>query len=131
MIPMEACKDRQPYRLRSRNLRLGVYSAATHGFLGIREKFGSRFLAEEFHWETGAPFGSAKPLEELPDRLPDEVEVKESLGPICLTCGVAMEYNGKDAWQHLVSTNCREPRPVNHTNAPLARWMKAMEAKYP
>ena len=132
MIPMEACQDRQLYRLRSRNLRLGVYSAATHGFLGIREKFGARFAAEEYHWDTGPPFGTAKPLEELLEQLPEAIVLMEILpGTVCRTCGGPVEYNGKDAWFHLTPTTCGQIRPVTRRNAVLEEWLEEMERRYP
>lgn len=58
-LRMGSLKDGQVYRIRSRNLVIGVWRAATQGFIGIREKFGSVYLFEEYHWETGAPFGTA------------------------------------------------------------------------
>ena len=64
-ILIENCINGNLYRIRSRNLFLGVWDEKVKGFIGIREKFGSRFLATEYHWDTGAPFGTASPLEDL------------------------------------------------------------------
>jgi hypothetical protein len=35
------------------------------GCMGKREKFGDWFLFTEFHWDTGAPFGTLRPMIEL------------------------------------------------------------------
>ena len=132
MIALDACRDSMLYRLMSRNLRLGVFSIAKRSFLGMREKFGARFAAEEYHRETGPPFGTAKPQEELPERLPDNIEMLEVLpGAKCSTCGVLVEYNGKDAWIHLAPSDCALIRPVTRQNVPLETWLMQMEEKYP
>lgn len=66
-IPLDRCKHGFLYRLDSRNLRYGVFNEKTKGFSGIRRKFDMVFLFEEYHWDTGEPYGTAKPLEELED----------------------------------------------------------------
>jgi len=75
-IPLADCRDRLVYRLSSRNLGLGVFVAQTQGFIGIREKFGSEFLFPEYHWDTGPPLGTARPLEVL-GRVPKRIRLKE------------------------------------------------------
>jgi hypothetical protein len=64
MIPIEDCKKGYLYLINSRNLDLAVYDG-DGGFIGIREKFGQRFLFTEFHWDTGEPYGTVRPQEEL------------------------------------------------------------------
>lgn len=66
-IPLAECKHGWRYLLDSRNLRTGVYDQKTRGFTGIRVKFDSVFLFTEYHWDTGVPYGTAKPLQELED----------------------------------------------------------------
>jgi hypothetical protein len=66
-IPLASCKHGFLYRLDSRNLRYGVFNEKTKGFMGIRRKFTMVFLFEEYHWDTGEPYGTVKPLEELED----------------------------------------------------------------
>ena len=75
-IPIEECVDRGIYRIHSRNLEVGAYIAAKAEFIGIREKLGDEYLFGEFHWDTGAPFGTVKP-KELLGMVPDDIEVKE------------------------------------------------------
>lgn len=55
------------YSLISRNLNFGVWNPETSGFTGVREKFGDLYLFEEYHWDTGEPYGTATPLEDVAD----------------------------------------------------------------
>lgn len=65
-IPKEECKLGFVYRICSRNLAYGVYTGHEKGgFVGVREKFDSLFLFEEYHWDNGPPFGTVKPIEEV------------------------------------------------------------------
>lgn len=70
--------DLQPrvlYRLKSRNLSCGVWNPGTHGFIGIREKFGDHFLFTEYHWDEPA-FATARPLYEV-DVMPEWMPLEE------------------------------------------------------
>lgn len=58
-IPLDELEHGRVYKVRSRNLVVGVWNAPSRGFLGIREKFGNRFLFQEFHYDNGPPFGTA------------------------------------------------------------------------
>lgn len=64
-IKMEDCKHGYAYHLISRNLRVGFYDANHKAFIGVRTKFGNKFLEREYHWDTGAPHGTANPMEEI------------------------------------------------------------------
>lgn len=76
MIPLSECKNRGVYKIDSRNLSYGVFDEKHKGFIGIRYKFGDRYLFTEFHWDTGAPFGTVMP-EKFIEMLPEEIELKE------------------------------------------------------
>lgn len=52
------------YRLDAQQIKVGVFDGDT-GFIGICEKVGLRSLFREFHWDAGAPHGTARPLEDL------------------------------------------------------------------
>lgn len=80
-IPIEECKDGVLYRIFSRNLAFGVYREGVKGFVGIREKFGYEYLFTEFHWDTGPPFGTVNPKEEL-EPVPEGMCLNESLGSV-------------------------------------------------
>lgn len=63
-IPLSECVNKGIYKIHSRNLEYGVYNAKQMGFIGIRTKFGNRFLDMEYHWDYGqGPYGTVKPLE--------------------------------------------------------------------
>ena len=61
-IPLKECKHGYLYRIDSRNLTYGVYNKPKKGFAGIRTKFSERFVFTEYHWDTGEPFGTVKPI---------------------------------------------------------------------
>lgn len=66
------------YEVRSRNLEVGVWTG--RGFIGVREKFGSRFLFEEYYIgdEPGSngPMGTAFALRPL-GRVRPDIELVE------------------------------------------------------
>ena len=74
-IKLEDCKERHVYRIHSRNLSVGVFD--TTAFIGIRSKFGEEFLFGEFHWDTGPPFGTVRPIEEI-GALPNHIQVDDA-----------------------------------------------------
>jgi hypothetical protein len=76
-IPMDKCQVRHVYRIRSRNLGVGVYTGVEGGFIGIREKFGNTYLFTEDHHDTGAPYGTVLPMKDI-GVLPDDIELRES-----------------------------------------------------
>jgi hypothetical protein len=64
-IKLEDCIKGNVYKIRSRNLTLGVFDGEM-GFIGIRTKFGDRYLFTEYHWDTGAEnCGTTHPIEDL------------------------------------------------------------------
>jgi len=66
MIPIAECKPGYLYIIDARNSRLGIYVGPEQGAFTIsRYKFGSNYLFDEFHWDTGEPFGTVQPLKEL------------------------------------------------------------------
>lgn len=71
MIPIDKCKDRFLYRIKARNLYIGVYNSEDNMFIGIREKFGRKFLDSENHWNC-EQFATVKPMEEL-EELPADI----------------------------------------------------------
>lgn len=64
-IPMPELVPRGIYYLRSRNLISGAWNPATRGFIGIREKFDSRYLFTEYHHDADPVVGTARPVEQV------------------------------------------------------------------
>lgn len=89
-IPLTACVRGHLYRVQSRNLVLTAFDGVD-GFVGIREKFGSRYLFTEHHWDTGPPHGTACPLEDL-GPLPEGILPAENLGMICQKTGRLLRW---------------------------------------
>lgn len=83
-IALADCRHGWTYEIHSRNLVFGVFDSKAQGFIGIREKFGDLFLFTEFHWDTGAPYGTVKPKKEL-EECPIK-DLRERFETICFEC---------------------------------------------
>jgi hypothetical protein len=70
-------ENRRVYRINSRNLAVGVYRAETDGFIGIREKFGSYSLFEEYVARQNG--GTAWAIEAFDLLVPEDIELVEYL----------------------------------------------------
>lgn len=77
-MSMDELENGRVYRIRSRNLMVGVWRAETKGFIGIRRKFGSEYLFEEYHYDNGPPFGTARVEMALDVVVPEGMELSES-----------------------------------------------------
>lgn len=132
MIPLKDCKDGYIYRISSRNLIVGLFNKENGGFIGIREKFGSRYLFTEFHRETGAPYGTVSPKEEIEKcTLPD---LREDLGSFCSNCEKLVDFkkekpDGTGSWIHLEETSCKEARAYRKSNAALFKYLEPIEKR--
>lgn len=96
-IPLAKCRKGFVYRINSRNLGIGVFDG-NKGFIGIREKFGDRYLFTEDHWDVGAPYGTVHPLEEL-CQLPAEIPATED------------EYHCQESADWATDPVTKQPRP--------------------
>ncbi len=67
------------YRVRSRNLAVGVY-CGDGGFIGIREKFGSRYLSTEYLPGMGG--GGVKAIKQI-GVIPEGIELRERAESRC------------------------------------------------
>ena len=74
MIPMDKCEKGGIYKITARNFAIGVYDG-DQGFLGIRTKFGNRFIDREFHWDQGVPHGTVQPQEKI-GQVPDGTDLR-------------------------------------------------------
>ena len=84
--------DRRLYRIIARNFFLGVWDAQHRGFIGIREKFGDKYLFTEYNHETG---GTARAWEALDVDVPPEIELREHSPLTCMDCGrLAEQFRG-------------------------------------
>lgn len=80
-IPIAECKPRGVYHVRARNFQLAVFDTVDGepAFFGVRYKFDDDdgFISGEFHYDTGAPHGTCKPLK-LIEMLPEEINFAEA-----------------------------------------------------
>lgn len=133
MIPLSHCEDRVVYELHSRNLVVGVFVKDKAGFIGIREKFGSRYLFMEFHYDTGAPFGTAQPVKKLGETpkdipllevLPETVD-SVTMRPVAFDRPV---HEGGKGW-HFVDTGeaSEQIRPSALPNETLFEFLEGVQ----
>ena len=64
-IPKKDMVVGREYLCKARNFEVGTWNGVCFQYL--RTKFGQTFQDTEQHWDDGAPFGTAKPLELLPE----------------------------------------------------------------
>lgn len=76
-IPMEDLEARRVYRLASRNLVVGAWRPSTRGFVGIREKFSSIYLFEEYHADADPHMGTVAAMEPMDAVVPEGMELSE------------------------------------------------------
>ena len=77
-IPLKDCVQGGLYKIDSRNLDIGIFNKESEEFIGIRTKFGDRYLFTEYHWDTGAPYGTVKPVELL-EMYPNDLDENEEM----------------------------------------------------
>ena len=134
-IPLSECRNGWVYRISSRNLSFGVFVKDKNGFIGIREKFRDRYLFTEYHWDTGEPFGTVRPKEEL-EEAPPSLELEE-IGPLVdretdrPVTDTRTEYPAPPAY---IYADTGEPCTSRNTgfreNKSLFDYMEKIEAKY-
>ncbi len=132
-LPIDKCKRRYIYRLDSRNLAFGVFTPEKdNGFIGIRQKFDSRFLFTEYHWDNGPPHGTAKPLEEIGPVREVRIRLVENLPSLCRFCGERVEFKkATTTWSHIASDGkCVGVFPIRPTNKPLFALLEEIEKEH-
>lgn len=140
-IPVTECVKRKVYRIDSRNLLYGVYDG-NFGFIGIRSKFGVRYLFTEYHHDQGPPFGTVRPLEDLNIVLPDEIVLSEGLGSVDRNTGKDIFYTPKPegvdelsygngwGWAFVEDGKfSKDIYPMRLNNDPLEIFMEEINAK--
>jgi hypothetical protein len=140
VIPLDRCRHGCTYRIKSRNLLVGVFDQRRSGFVGIRHKFERIYLFTEFHYDTGA-FGTVEPIEEI-EKCPVE-DLREHFDSTCAVCGkvVFFNRNGRSSpetggWEHIEDspTLCRKAIAADGNvlaasiNMPLFEYLRSIEA---
>lgn len=127
-IPLDKCKPRHLYRLWSRNLAFGVFHTDKDGFIGIRTKFGAKFLFTEYHWDYNGPYGTACPLEDL-GPMPDNIEVNETSGPVDKLTRRPVSYDPDAKSWRFTDTNELDDNihAIRIENQPLFDWLTQVQ----
>lgn len=126
-ILLPQCKRGYLYRIHSRNLEFGVYDG-NEGFIGIRTKFGARFLFTEYHWDQGPPHGTVKPMEEC-GPIPRDIKLVESFGVMdeMTRRSVAFDKPISDGGQGWYFTDTNEAstaiKPISESNTVLFKYL--------
>ncbi len=132
MITIENCKEGRLYRIKARNIRMGVFSSKAYGkpgFAGIREKFGNRFLDIEYHYDADPHFGTATPLEEAGE-YPNTFLDTHLPGMWCPKCEAGMGTHGEAGKRedfHLEDTDCPNKWGMLKQNKELFDWLNERE----
>jgi len=66
-LKMVELREGGTYRIIARNADIGIWMLRIRGFLILRTKFSDTFLFVEYHWDTGEPHGTVKPLAFIED----------------------------------------------------------------
>lgn len=124
---MNDCIVRRVYKLHCRNLAFGVYIGDGR-FVGIRTKFGSRFLDTEYHWDWSEHFGTVRMAEDTGIDLPAGMPLKPRLGAVDKTTNRPVEFislsKGGPGW-YFVDTNeaSTEIQAISVPNNALFKFM--------
>lgn len=133
-IKLDECVNGCLYRISSRNLTFGVYRSDAKGFVGIREKFGDEYLFTEYHYDTGAPFGTVHPKEFL-ESCP-LADLRESIGAFDSVTNREVAFDkpiaaGGKGWYYLdTGEQSQDIRAVSRDNQKLFDWLKEKEVQY-
>ena len=83
-IKMELLKDGYSYKIWIRNAYVDIWVKKDSGFIISINKLGKNpYLFTDYHWDTGEPFGTVKPLElieKCPFELKDDYQGSEKTG---------------------------------------------------
>lgn len=94
------------YRIHARNSRFGIYTPSDSGFLIRRLKFHEYFAFVEYHWDTGAPYGTVRPLKELEKTPFAEEDIKQ--GPSEIDGVKYYGYHKEEELMNYLKTKMKE-----------------------
>jgi len=73
-MPIKDCRPGYLYHINARNASYGIYKDKESAFEIARTKWPDfdPFLFDEYHYDTGAPYGTVLPIKEL-EKCPDDI----------------------------------------------------------
>lgn len=125
LIPEDELEPRLLYRIRSRNLVVGIWVPSEHGFIGVRNKFGDDYLFTEYHHDADPRYGTVSAMESMGLRLPDSIEVWETKLE-CRVCHEPAGFTKEHGWHH-IDRSVDADHEANSwwvSNRPLFDWLK-------
>ena len=132
LIPLKDCVKGRVYKLNCRNLSHGVYDGECE-FIGIRTKFGSRYLFGELHQDASDFFGTVAGMVDTGINVPNDIELEENKPTIDkdtkrLVYFDGMASKGGRGW---VFKDTNDPdiniNPVSHINRKLFKFLDNIE----
>lgn len=133
-VPIDACIQGRLYKINCRNLSLGVYDG-NQGFIGIRQKFNSKFLFTEYHWDQGPPHGTVFGVVDTGIDLPEHIALTESPGTIDKSTGRWVKFDkpvddGGKGWYFADTGEAsKDIHPVGKSNTELFDWLMEQSNK--
>jgi hypothetical protein len=119
---IEDCIKGRVYKIRCRNLSYGVWNGRD-GFIGIRLKFHDRYLFTEYHYDTGAPFGTVWSAIDTGTDVPKHIRLVENLETIDYKTKRPMHFVKENedgtGWWYFSDTNERGPKPGADPYSPM------------
>lgn len=133
-IPIEKCKNRFLYRVKSRNFKFGVFDKRYSSFIGLAREFRQPCLSEEFHRERKGHLGSVYPKEEL-EKVPDNLSIDRVVGTFDEnTWRPIKSYvpeGGKEIWYFKdTCVSSEKISPLYLGNRDLLTWLIKKEREY-
>ena len=114
-IKIEDCIHGGMYKVMCRNFDYGVFNKEDCSFIGIRTKFKFTFLFSEYHWDTGPPFGTVKPIKFI-----KECDLPEHFISDHETVIITQEMIDRGD----VSPNLKVGTETRQANTKLMAWLK-------
>jgi len=133
-VPIAECVLRRLYKVKARSLdgEFAVYDGQ-EGFVGLRVKFGAKFLSREFHWDQGPPFGTVFKLEDTGIDLPGHISLCADPGTVDEVTGKWVSFDkpiadGGRGWYFTETDVASEDiKPVGKSNIELFDWLMEQE----
>lgn len=112
------------YKIHSRNLSFGVWDG-DKGFIGIRTKFGSRFLFTELHWDVDQNYGTVSHAIDTGLDVPNNIEIIDRGGTVDNKTNKPVFYNkDKSGWSWEVNGEIdKSIWPCSRENKDLFVWL--------
>jgi hypothetical protein len=129
-IPKENLEVGMAYKVISRNLSIAIWNGAT--FLGLRQKFHSIFIENEYHYDDGE---SVRVLEAL-ESIPEDLDLVAGYS-VCNHCNelepgfdLSRGKTAKERWFHRSGRTDHPVSPGRKPNQKLFTYLQLLKNKY-